>query len=309
MNIMKIEKIKENIYRSPILFEKCDIKSDTEILPRVFLKTITKNEREQFFGLSEIEYSFHKKYPYISSIRKRKKQCRDGRFDFDKTFIFTLFNRTEAFYCSNYYLEFKVSHSKLTKITQNLNLSFKLLRLTSTGIFIAFDNKNGYHICHPITIGGPFPYLSIKEKDIKDLNNIYNSINKFENKKFNICMNLFSDSLRGGYGIQSYIRFLQLIVILEILYLPGIHEELKYRLSLGLSKMIFQTATKRAETFKFITEIYNLRSKIIHEGKYNEYKINALFPELCNLVRLSLLKYLNTPNDFEQDTLMKMILN
>ena len=60
-------------------------------------------------------------------------------------------------------------------------------------------------------------------------------------------------------------RIIDLTIVLEATLLHGIDDELKYRLAMHGAKLMSETDVPE-ETFSFLKALYDLRSKIVHEG-------------------------------------------
>ena len=136
----------------------------------------------------------------------------------------------------------------------------------------------------------PMNRYEINEEEIPDFIALWKEINNVEINSFKE----FSIALRRlGYAIDRN-RFddklVDLVISYEsILLKQGELSELNYRMALRSSKLLETDYKKRMEIKKDMTDIYKLRSKIVHGS---EYKINPALVSKCeDYLRKSLKKY------------------
>ena len=153
------------------------------------------------------------------------------------------------------------------------------------------------------------PITEINSSDISLFQDLFNQISLNENEKFNLMINkyIFATS---GLSIPNENRFIDLISILEILYLPDDNTELKFRLSLRLAKVFKKEFNEDIESiYEKIRKFYNIRSDIVHKGKSKQLNKENLL-DLSEITRKSILLYLNNPDYFKNDkNPLKMDLN
>jgi len=280
-----------------------------KITPEIELRKITKSEREEFFGLEDIDFIF-KATPigYLGFNQWSPSQSKKGRYAHSNWFAHGLFDGSIDIFASNYILIIECSDSP-DHIIQRLNLSFKLFKPTSTGGYLGFrENEVDVHFHYSMPIHGPFDYLSLTASDLAEIQEILLLIeDKKDNDKFKLLGELYDRALRGGHAGLD-IRFLLLVISLESLYLPTQKQELKFRLSIRVAKLLSKLGYGDAkDIFRKVNKIYRIRNKLVHAGKTKDLTPD-IFSELTNIIRVSLLHYIKNPNNFSEDALTTIVL-
>jgi hypothetical protein len=301
--------IVKNKYYYPIVLKNEHL-DPFRITPEIELRKITKSEREEFFGLEDIDFTF-KAVPgfgYLGFNRFFRSQSKQGRYPYSRLVERGVFDGSNDILASNYVLIIECSGSP-NHIIQRLNLSFSLFKPTSTGGYLGFREKEiDVHLHYSMPIHGPFDYLSLTAADLAEIQQIFILIeDKQDNDKFKLLADLYDRALQGGeLGLD--IRFLLLVISLESLYLPAQGQELKFRLSIRAAKLLSKLGYGEAkDIFQKVNKIYNIRSKLVHAGK-TKGLTSDIFSELTNIVRLSLVLYIKNPNDFSEDALTTIVL-
>jgi hypothetical protein len=287
-------------YFYPIILKNKKI-NPFNISPNVELRQLTTKEREDFFGLKKVDFTFSQKFPdgYID-FNKFVPSNRKSRCPYTKLFERGLFDGSSDILASNYVLIIECSNTP-DFLLERLNLSFKLFKPTSTGGYVGFEeNETDVHFHYYMPIHGPFDYLHLKKNDLEKIKEIYSSVEKNkDDDKFKFWSELYSRSLQGDKtGID--LRFLLLIFSLESLYLPKRETELGFRLSIRLANLLSKYRFGKSEDiYKQIREIYKVRSELVHNGKTNKLT-SEIYSELTNFVRISLNLYLKDRNLFSK---------
>lgn len=275
------------------------------------LRRITKSEREEFFGLEDVDVTF-KAVPglgYMGFNRLLPSQSTKGRYSYKFGVIHGAYDGSSDIFASNYVLIVECS-DRPDFLIQRLNLSFKLFKPTSTGGYLGFkENEADTHIhFFGMPIHGPFDYLSLNDADLQVIQQIFNAIeHKKDDGKFKLLADLFDRALQGG-NIDLDVRFLLLTISLESLYLPEGTSELKFRLAIRAAKLLSKHGYGKAkDIFSKVGELYNIRSVLVHTGKAKGLTF-SIFSELTDIVRVSLLHYIKDANDFCRDALTNIVL-
>ena len=231
--------------------------------------------------------------------------------------FFSLFNFKELDLISSCKYKIVVKNSsqqEFNAILTILNKTIRLIKLGSSGVFVEkylinssimeFTTKRVI-----IPSWALLPITEINSSDISLFQDLFNQISLNENEKFNLMINkyIFATS---GLSIPNENRFIDLISILEILYLPDDNTELKFRLSLRLAKVFKKEFNEDIESiYEKIRKFYNIRSDIVHKGKSKQLNKENLL-DLSEITRKSILLYLNNPDYFKNDkNPLKMDLN
>jgi len=298
-------------YLYPTVFESNRI-GEYNIASNIKLRHITAEERRNIFGLNKIEVGFAKpnNARYIKKLTHSKRYS--GMFSAKNFFEMPLLisNVSEDILSSNYIIEIDIDNGKSPDfIINDLNLALKLFKLTSTGISVGFEKgfKTG-SFSPPSPFHGPFKYLSASKKDIKDISSYYKRISLLkEDAKFKLLKNIFLKSLQGGH-FDIELSFLQLTTILETLYLDGEQSELSFKLAMRISKLFNSLKFKKTnETYFTVKDIYKCRSELSHNGCSIKLT-DTLFLKTSEIVRLSLIAYLQKPDLFKKNIMEKVCL-
>jgi len=278
----------------------------------ISIRRIKKSEKERFFGLSKVEYEFRKEPGLVIGwVCVKKFHSSGSRAKYQYSDILNTAGALERggdIFASEYVVEFDPVEPH-DIIVENLNLAFRLFSPTSTCCFIGFHIDGSQMTMHYNNgIGGPFNYLNLRKVDLIDIKNLYKLVkSRVKDKKFNLVSNLYTRSMLGDSALVD-IRFLLLTIALESLYLPVQDTELNFRLSLRVSKMLENKEINDIDKiFKKIKEIYTVRSKLVHSGDSKGLS-TGLYSQLTEVVRLSLLKYLNDSEAFKEEALTGLIL-
>jgi hypothetical protein len=301
--------VEKNKYYYPIVLKNEHL-DPFRITSEIELRRITKSEREEFFGLEDVDFTY-KTVPglgYLGFIKFFPSQSKKGRYPYSRLVERGAFDGSDDILASNYVLIIECSGSP-NHIIQRLNLSFKLFKPTSTGGYLGFREKEtDVHLHYSMPIHGPFDYLSLTAADLAKIQQIFKVIEeKQDNDKFKLLGDLYDRALQGG-EVGLDIRFLLLVISLESLYLPAQESELKFRLSIRTAKLLSKLGYGEAkDIFHKVNKIYKIRSQLFHAGKTKGLTF-VIFSELTNIVGVSLSLYINNPNDFSEDALTTMVL-
>lgn len=157
-----------------------------------------------------------------------------------------------------------------------------------------------------------FINVKIEEKSIKnfldDFENIFNAI--IDNKILVSIIDIYNSNL---YTNNERIIFINLVSCLEMLLISG-NNELRYKISRGVAVLLSEDKESGRELFDKMKILYDIRSKLVHEGEYdyekflNRFKVYPL-EELKNIVNKSVRKFIemNMDRSITKKDLIKLI--
>lgn len=139
-------------------------------------------------------------------------------------------------------------------------------------------------------------------KEANELKALYAKMKQTSNQTFKIACS------RLGFGMERRLdvdKLLDYMIGLESLYLPDGNDELTFRLSLRIAFVVNQEMAERKKIFKFIRNMYGLRSKIAH-GSAPSKKFELAKEDISKIegiLRSSLKFYLENPSSFTNESL------
>lgn len=281
--------MKEN-WLFPIHFES-EIRKEIFIEKDIKLRRITEEEIYNFF---KIEIEERTENGLIKSWTGK------GGGSFLDDFLSGIFINHRIFVMSSRF----ILEAKDIKCVEYFQQALKLHKDGKTGILYGINSKTGAsHFLRPIPLYEKEVY-SLKEGDVSKIKELYDTIKRTENRKYDLMIEKFLFAL-SGEGIKDDHRFLELVSILEMLYLRDINIELKFRLSLRVSKVLSKYLLMEVEeVFKNMKEIYDIRSGISHSG-FHEDTRNYL-DKLIDYTRKSIKLFLKDNLIFENERLDKL---
>jgi len=106
----------------------------------------------------------------------------------------------------------------------------------------------------------------INNDEIELLNNHFIEYNIFSTSEFDLAVRYFNRSY-GQHFLTN--QFLDIMIILENLFLRNSSSELRYKLSMRMAYVLGgNDKGKREEIFHFIKESYDIRSKMVHGSNF-----------------------------------------
>lgn len=274
-----------------------------EIASGIELRELNQTEKEEFFGLERSKCVFSEKFflgfVVFGEFSPSKKT--HGRCPYSSLLQRGHFDGSSDILASRHVIIIDGQEEQLDRRVEQLNLTFKLLRPTSTGIYLLFkegENDVGFHWNQ--VVHAPYDYLDLLDNDVSALQEICMLLEKCaQDKKFELCSRLYSRALYGDRSPLD-LRFLLLLMALESLYLPDRVAELKFRLSLFVAKVLKLYANADpTEIYETVRLIYDVRSQIVHNGCTDKLT-QPLFSQATELVRKSLLIYLSEKELFSK---------
>lgn len=285
-------------YFCPIILKNSRLKS-FQISPDIELRKFVPTEREYFFGLKKVDFGFTTKFPlgfiglnqFVASTKHK------GRCPYSSLITRGMVDGTSDIIASNYLIIINMPEADRSVDIDRLNLLFKLLRATSTGIFLSFrEGETGVGFHYPQAIHGPYDYLKLDSSDIKFLQNTYHLLQAGMDDRIKLCSELYARALIGDRSHLD-VRFLLMVLALETLYLPKREQELGFRLRLYVAKSLGRSKDERMKIFEEVKNIYKVRSEIVHGGHAKKLT-GEVFVGLTELVRKSINLYLSRKDIF-----------
>lgn len=278
--------MKENLLY-PIHF-KSDLRKEIFIDEDMKLRRITEEEISDFFGIKILER-------HEDGLIRR---CRGkDMHEVTNGYLRRAFTEYGHFIRSSQF----ILEAKDIKCVEYLQQALKLHKDGKTGILYGKNPKTGVqHWFYPNPLYGEEVYV-LKEADVSEIKELYSTIKTIDDRRYDLMVEKFLFAL-SGEGIKVEHRFLELVSILEILYLRDIDIELGFRLSLRACKVLSKYLLLDAEeVYKNMREIYNIRSRISHSGFHKDTK-NYL-DKLIDYTRKSIKLFLKDYCIFESERL------
>lgn len=287
----------------PILFKKCTVNKFT-FSDNVTFQKMTLEKRISLLGIKSAELDLKNGGIRKITYPKNKKGVMSAEMFFNGSF---LGGYSTDLLASNYLIVFtEESYEDFLAI----NTAIKLWKPTSSGICYSIQpDKNTFGFSPPSHFGGLFGYAEMRTKDFRQVKRLFDKYKKISNDEhLKLMVNAFFHAL-SGEKMDVKIRFTQLTTILEMLYVPKGQQELNYRLAVRAAKVMSKNKNNDAVFFfKEIKKIYDIRSQIVHQGDYKKEDLQKYLGLLAEVVRNSLLVYLENPTVFEDDMLNAIVL-
>jgi len=278
----------EEILLFPIHF-KSKIEKKIFIEKDLRIRRITEKETKDFFGIKVTERN--ENGFVIFSVGKG--------FSFDSPFASRYLNYEIFIISSQFILE-----SKNVKKVEYFQQTLKLYKDGKTGISFGINPKTkGIRFFYPIPFYGKEIY-SLDEDDIPKIKELFNEIKKTKNDKFNLMIEKFLFAL-SGEGIKNEHRFLELVTILEMLYLGKDRGEQTFKFSLRGAKVLSKyLSLDSKEVYDNMRKIYEIRSSISHSGFHKD--ISNYLDSLIYYTRQSIRLFLKDVSIFSKENLDKL---
>ena len=199
-----------------------------------------------------------------------------------------------------------VLEAKEIKCVKWFQQALKLYRGGKTGVFYGVNPKtHSIVFLHPIPFYGKEVY-SIEEVDIPKIKELYETIKSTKSKRYDLIIEKFLFAL-SGLGIKSDHRFLELVTILEMLYIPKSGTELRFRFSLRACKVLSKyLSMDKGKTYDDMRKIHVIRSSISHSGFHRDTA--RYLEKLIDYTRKSIVLFLKDPSIFEGKRLEELCI-
>lgn len=287
-------------YFCPIVIKNSNLRS-FHVSSGIKVRRMTTKEKGSFFGLKKADFGFTKDFLLgfigFNSLFPTDGKNQKVRCPYSSLMHRGHFDGVSDILASNYLVEATILDNGRMEFVDNVNLMFKLLQPTSTGIYLEFregETDVGFH--YNQAIHGPCDYLMIDRRGIKRLQIIYQLLEKNKNERFRLCCSLYSRALLGDKSAFD-VRFLLLTMALESLYLSN-NQELSFKLRLYVSRTLESKLFKRKFLYDQIKIIYEIRSEVVHNGHSKKLSLEVFYM-LTEIVRGSLTAFLYRPEIFD----------
>jgi hypothetical protein len=154
--------------------------------------------------------------------------------------------------------------------------------------------KNVWTVAQGISFSGLGPVLNFPVKSVTLLEKEYDEVIQFYNRYKNVLessdwLKVASERLiQYGNRYNIYDKFIDIMVIFEILFLPHDSQELKYKLSTRCAAFLENKANESRDViFRKLGLAYDIRSNIVHNGKISnnsEKKLKRLGINISDLI-------------------------
>jgi hypothetical protein len=197
-----------------------------------------------------------------------------------------------------------------------LQKSLKLYKSGKTGILFAVTsggvNKQEFLIFNPNPFYGKELY-SLGKKDLRPIRNYYDYFLKSHNTKLGLLFEKFLYAL-SGEKIENSTRIIELVSLLEMLYLPKSDSEKRFRISVSVSRMLYRVLREdKYSLYKKMRNLYDIRSSLVHTGNFKKVgkydKTQLAIDDLETLVRESMKLFVKNKELFSEIGLEKLFLS
>jgi len=264
----------------------------------IHFREIDQIEKENYFNIKNVEIEEDGRVTGVSYHHAKYTNCW-----YDHAFEFINMSSIDLLKASNFFL---IVPDR--EIAKNVIFAMKLIENTATNITIGhiWDNDNfGIKLLfYPYNHGKGIFDIDENEANLKQL---LKRIDKFNPKK---KLYLLRDKFLNSLSMEKEHRFLELVVILEILLTEQAFKEVSYKFRFRfanlLSKKLNMTDITRKEIFEFGKEIYDIRSKIVHSGQ--DKRVKSILNKLEEYTRKVLIYFINEPKVFKSQDLDSICL-
>lgn len=182
----------------------------------------------------------------------------------------------------------------------------RALRLYSTGRSgIAFGLSRSMHQpVHPAPGWRKLNPTKILTGDIPKLLRLTDLLKGSLPDRTALLVDRFRHATQGGNEIGLHNRLLDLITILEVLFVPdGRSGEIGYKLRARGTRLLSKVmAVEPKEMWNTLKNLYDLRSKAVHGGDLAEISGKSWWT-LTDIARVGILSYIEDPKKFEPSAL------
>ncbi|VVB97612.1 Uncharacterised protein [uncultured archaeon] len=289
---------KPTIYPIPIY--PADVENK-ELTTNITLRKLTDVEKLHFFGIENAKYDPN---GILSGFDVRRTTLsKEIGFLLDKNYEPDV-NLKYKFLSAQYCIE--ITDGELANL---FYMGMKLLFPEKMGLIVGIkEGERGYeygygiHYINPISTGIRNSIPDWKLRDIEQAVTIFSKIERLKNDdKLQIIRDKYLYAV-SDENIKRENRFIDLVTILEMLYLPNEGIELGYRLKIRIAKVFKKFQNRNAtEVFKNVGKIYGVRSGLVHNGKHTE--TGKWYPILLEYARESIKIYLDNQKAFNENEL------
>ncbi|MGJ4734779.1 hypothetical protein [Leptospira levettii] len=139
--------------------------------------------------------------------------------------------------------------------------------------------------------------------EIENWNNIY-SLTEQKLKSIPDYIKLALKHLEKSFNRDDYFSFLSILIGFEVIFNNG-KDQIRYTISRNVAVMIGNSIEVSKEIFKKMKSAYDIRSSLVHNGKYNETELEDYLPLLESYLKKSLRLLLI--NKFSKDELIEKL--
>ncbi|PIZ73860.1 hypothetical protein COY07_01490 [Candidatus Peregrinibacteria bacterium CG_4_10_14_0_2_um_filter_43_11] len=177
---------------------------------------------------------------------------------------------------------FQYPHEEMSEKLDTILTALRLLKEGDVGIFaIKYINPSPFSA--PFTISPPLDLLFqfkagrylLKQSDLKEFKTLYKTIKKKSDcNQLDLCISRFNKSYTRT-GIADVI--IDLVIAMEAITSEA-KDSLTYKIKTQLARLIEVDRTKRKKLAKRISDIYSIRSDLVHGGRTKHIGKGKKFP-------------------------------
>lgn len=204
-------------------------------------------------------------------------------------------------FCSSNYVLTACSPERAVEF----NLALKLTGISCSSLYIGYKPNGSRYFLSPAGYFGDCP-LMVTGTEKFTFSRLVDQISLLRRDQ---KLKVISDIYRQAFAteLRQETRFIEMVVILEMLLLPAQSTELSFRFSLRLAKLMGNESGQSIDdVFKHARQIYASRSNLVHSGK--DRALDSIAPTAYEYVRKLICMYLADSTQFDEARLEAMCL-
>jgi hypothetical protein len=197
------------------------------------------------------------------------------------------------------------------KIRPKVNAFNNALSLWSTGSSCVnfIFSEHTHSPFYPFGDWRGLPPSPLQLSEWKDFLDFIREVEKSDGKKFRLLLDRFRHAIQQGNNLKDHNRFLDLITILEMAFVPDGNQgeivfKFRMRASKYLSTVLKREAKELSSTFK---KWYEARSALVHSGESASISMDD-WKFLVHCTRIAIVEFMRNPKNFDAATLNELLL-
>lgn len=265
--------------------------AEFEIADDMLVRRMNDETKTRLLHIENVQYDIHGKLSHFTALE-------DCLFSFP---IRPSIDVDDEFCSSNYVLVAPSSER-----AREFNFALKLAGNSCSALYIGYGPNGTFHFLQPPCYFGQSALL-VSQDEARSLAKLVEKIAQARgDKKLNIMRDIYVNA--SAIALRKESRFLEIAVILEMLLLPSSSQELSYRFSLRLAKVMEELyGSLPAEVFERGRRIYKTRSRLVHSGKDRD--LDTIAPIAYGYARTLLAAYVADSTLFDDAKLDAICLS
>lgn len=208
----------------------------------------------------------------------------------------------DAEFCSSNYM----LRASSVERAREFNLALKLCGQSTSSLYIGYSQDGAAHFISPPCYFGTSA-LVLTDTLAKAISELQGQIARLgEDRKVAVLCEKYTYAICSGIKAES--RFIELAIVLEMMLLPQSSQELSYRFSLRLAKLMSKLFQVKIEDgYDNAKRIYRTRSNLVHSGVDKE--LNQILPIALDYTRRLMCAYLENKDLFSEASLDRLCLS